>query len=156
MTETTNTETKKNTLDQIKKKREAAKAAVAMLAEAYPAVFDLENPKPLKIGIHNDLTEDAKISKTQMRKALSAYTRHYAYISCLVAGGHRVNLQGEVGAEVSAEEIAHAKEKVEAIDKIRSDRKKQQEHRKKQQVIRKEQDNRLGLKLEALVAKSTK
>jgi len=155
MTETTKIETKKSTPEQIRKKREAAKAAVAMLAEAYPGVFDIEQPKPLKIGIHNDLTVDAKISKTQMRKALSAYTRHYNYIACVAEGGLRVGLDGEVGAEVTAEEIEHAKSKVSEIDQARVDRKKQQENRKKHQARKKDKENRLEKKLEALINKST-
>lgn len=166
MTESIKKDIKKSTPEQIKKKREAAKAAVAMLADAYPGVFDLDQPKPLKIGIHHDLTEDSKISKTQMRKALSAYTRHYNYVACLASGGIRIDLTGAEGEAVTEEEMMHAKGRIEEIDQAKAakkkhfeDRKKFNEDRKKHQARKKEQvkqsENRLEKKLEALIAKST-
>ncbi|AJQ94389.1 activator of osmoprotectant transporter ProP [Gynuella sunshinyii YC6258] len=146
---------KKLTPEQRSKKREAAKVAVELLSEAYPEVFDLKNPRPLKIGIHESLAEDGKVSKTKIRRALSAYVRHYAYLSCLKEGAMRIDLDGSEVAPVSAEEAQHATEKVAEVEKIRQEKQQKYEQRKQAQVRRKEKEKRISQKLEALVAKST-
>lgn len=145
----------KMTREQAAKKRETAKAAVALLTDKYPEIFNLEDPKPLKIGIHQDLQADSGISKTQLRKALSAYTRHYNYIACLTKGGSRIDLKGENVAEVTVEEIQHASDKVAEIDKIKAERKEQQRVRKQRVIKQKDKEQRLASKLEALVTKKT-
>lgn len=155
-TQATETQAKKPlTKEQRQKKREAAKQAVDLLSQAYPKVFDLKEPKPLKIGIHEELAADGKVSKTKIRKALSAYVRHYNYIACLEEGVMRVDLKGEDIAPVTAEEAEHAKEKITAIEQAREERKQQFEARKKAQSRRKEKETRIKGKLDALVAKST-
>jgi ProP effector len=162
MTETTASRpesAKKITPEQRRKKREAAKAAVELLSEAYPEVFNLQEPKPLKVGIHEDLAADEKLSKTKIRLALSAYVRHYNYLSCLVEGAQRVDLKGQPVAAVTAEDQAHAREKMAAVEQAREERKQQAQQRKKSQQNRKkakeQKQNRMDQKLEALLAKST-
>lgn len=158
MTESTATRpepAKKITPEQRRKKREAAKAAVELLSEAYPQVFNLQEPKPLKVGIHEDLAADEKLSKTKIRLALSAYVRHYNYLSCLTEGSQRIDLLGQPVAAVTAEDEAHAREKMAEVEKAREQRKQQAQQRKQGQQRRKDKQNRIGQKLEALVAKST-
>lgn len=154
MTDTPKPAINKPTPEQIRKRREVAKAAVALLTDAFPGTFDMDNPKPLKVGIHHDLAAGGTLSKTQIRKALSAYTRHYNYLLCLAKGGVRVDLTGPTETAVKAEEMAHAQEQVDAVDKVRNDRKMQQDLRKKRKVQQVERDMRLSSKLEALVAKT--
>lgn len=154
MTDTPKPAIKKPTPDQIRKRREVAKAAVALLTDAHPDTFDMDNPKPLKVGIHHDLAAGGTLSKTQIRKALSAYTRHYNYLACLATGGVRFDLAGPTETSVKPEEMAHAQAKVDEVDKLRNDRKVQQELRKKRKVQQVERDTRLTSKLEALVAKT--
>ncbi len=139
------------------KNREAAKAAVELLSSNYPEVFNLKDPKPLKVGIHEELAADEKVSKTKIRRALSAYVRHYNYISCLVEGADRINLKGEVDGVVSADEAQHAKEKVDAIDKAKAEKRKEFAQKKKvQQQKVKQKEQRINNKLEQLIAKSGK
>lgn len=146
---------KKPTPEQRKKKREAAKAAVELLSQAYPQVFNLAEPKPLKIGIHDDLAAEEKLSKTKIRTALSAYVRHFNYLSCLVEGAQRVDLTGADVAPVTADEQAHAQEKIAEIEKNREQRKQQTKKRKEFKQRKHDKQNRIDKKLEALVAKST-
>lgn len=94
------------------KNRKANLAAMQLLLDAYPSVFNLEDAKPLKIGIHEALAEDGKLSKTKIRRALATYVRQTAYLKSLVAGAQRVNLAGEADGEVSADEAAHAQEEL--------------------------------------------
>ena len=154
MTDTLKPSVKKPTPEQIKKRREAAKTAVAVLTDAFPEIFDLDNAKPLKIGIHHDLAAGGVLSKTQIRKALSAYTRHYHYLSAVAKGGVRYDLKGVTEEAVKPEEMSHAQEQVDAIDKVRNERKAQHDVRKKRKAQQNERDARLSTKLEALLAKT--
>ncbi|WP_167855975.1 ProQ/FINO family protein [Natronospirillum operosum] len=107
------------------------RAAYDLLSSTYPHLFDLKAPKPLKIGIHVSLAEDGKLSKTKIRRALNFYVRQLAYIRAVSEGGKRYDLQGEAG-EVSAEDAAHAKARVEEIEARRAARRqeRQQQRRK--------------------------
>ncbi|MCH8550696.1 MAG: ProQ/FinO family protein [Natronospirillum sp.] len=107
------------------------KAAFALLSETYPDLFNLQAPKPLKIGIHVSLAEDGKLSKTKIRRALNFYVRQLAYIRAVAGGGKRFDLNGEAG-EVSAEDAEHAKKRVEDIEARRAARRqeRQQQRRK--------------------------
>lgn len=106
-----------------KKEYEANKKALEELCELYPEVFDLRNPKPLQIGIHNAIAEDGKLSKTRIRRALNLYVRMRRYIACLKEDAVRVTLGGETAGKVTAEEAIHAIEKLSEIDKKRAQRK---------------------------------
>ncbi len=134
------------------KNREANQAAVALLVENYPQAFNSEEPKPLKIGIQEDLVSDEKVSRSKIKRALATYVRNPRYLKSLVEGADRVDLQGESTGKVSAEEEQHAKAKLDEYKQRRVERQKEQ--RKAQRVAEKEQ--RLSSKLEQLVAKTNK
>ena len=129
------------------KAMQANREAMQMLFDAYPSIFSLEQAKPLKIGIHEDLAADGKLSKTKIRKALATYVRQIAYYQCLTEGASRVNLQGEATAEVTADDAKHATERLEQID---SKRKERQNQRKKHKV----KQQRISSKLSELVNKT--
>ena len=130
------------------KAREAAKAAMALLCEHYPEIFNLNEPKPLKIGIHQDLAADEKISKTKIRRGLSAYVRHHKYHACLIPGANRVGIDGQVTGQVTEDEASHAQEKLSAQKERFQQRKKQNQQRRRD----KEKSERINQKLEALMA----
>lgn len=109
------------------KNRKANLAAMQLLLDAYPEVFNLDNARPLKIGIHEALAEDGKLSKTKIRRALATYVRQTAYLKVLVEGADRVGLQGEAEGSVSADESSHAQEE---LGKRQARRKPQQNRRK--------------------------
>lgn len=128
------------------KAMEANREAMQNLINAYPEIFSLEIAKPLKIGIHEDLAGDGKMSKTKIRKALATYVRQIAYYKCLVQDADRVDLTGAPVSKVTEDEAAYATEKLAAIDA----------KRKQKQVARKKangQKNRIDSKLQALINK---
>ena len=120
-------ESKENSQQKLEAKRkkeyEANRKALDELYEFYPEVFSSSSPKPLQIGIHEAVAADGKLSKTRIRRALNLYVRMRRYIACLIEGAERVTLGGEVTGKVSAEEAAHAIEKLAEIDKKRAAKK---------------------------------
>ena len=73
------------------------------LAETYPACFDGENPRPLKLGIHRDLMA-AGFEKAAVKRALARYCNRPRYRKALRAGAIRIDLQGQPAGVVTAAE----------------------------------------------------
>lgn len=146
---------KKKTEAQRKKEFEANRKAMEELCELYPEAFNPRHPKPLKIGIHEDLAQDGKLSKTRIRRALNVYVRLRSYYACMTEGRDRVNIDGSANGSVTPEEAGHAKEKLDAIDKRRAERNKSKPAPKRKPKPNNKQvkDQRMQRKLEALVNK---
>mgnify|MGYP005992961923 CR=1 FL=1 len=94
-------------------KRITSKEIIAYLAEKFPACFSLEGKvKPLKVGVFQELAEqlkeDDKVSKTQLRQALRHYTSSWRYLKSIKAGSHRVNLAGEDAELIDQEQADFA------------------------------------------------
>ncbi|OEF24092.1 RNA chaperone ProQ [Vibrio rumoiensis] len=90
-----------------------SKEVIAYIAERFPQCFTLEGEaKPLKIGIFQDLaerlSEDEKVSKTQLRAALRQYTSSWRYLHGVKLGVTRVDLDGNASGELEAEHVEHA------------------------------------------------
>ncbi|WP_299003096.1 RNA chaperone ProQ [uncultured Shewanella sp.] len=88
-------------------------AILAYLYETFPLCFIAEGEtKPLKIGLFQDLAErlsdDSKVSKTQLRIALRRYTSSWRYLKCIKPGVQRVDLEGKECGELEQEHIEHA------------------------------------------------
>ena len=77
------------------------------LIEAYPACFDWEDPRPLKIGIHQDLVA-AGFEKAAIKRALARYCNRPLYRRALQAGAVRVDLQGQASGVVAEDEVPTA------------------------------------------------
>ncbi len=116
------TEAKKTTPER---KPHPNRVAFDELHELYPELFTLRAAKPLKIGIHKDLAEDGKLSKTRIRRALNFYVRQLAYLRAVAAGGERHGLTGPSG-EVTEKDQAHAQEQVKEIEEKRRARRAEQ------------------------------
>ena len=91
-----------------------SKEVIAYIAECFPKCFTLEGEaKPLKIGIFQDLaerlTDDPKVSKTQIRAALRQYTSSWRYLHGVKPGAVRVDLDGNSAGELEEEHVEHAK-----------------------------------------------
>lgn len=89
------------------------KEIIVYLAEKFPLCFTLEGEaKPLKIGLFQDLVEalqdDKRVSKTQLRQAIRAYTNNWRYLHGCKLGAQRVDLQGNPCGELDAEHVEHA------------------------------------------------
>ncbi|MDA9556089.1 RNA chaperone ProQ [Vibrio sp.] len=92
-----------------------SKEVIAYIAECFPKCFTVEGEaKPLKVGIFQDLaerlSEDSKVSKTQLRAALRQYTSSWRYLHGVKAGAIRVDLDGNPAGELEEEHVEHAKQ----------------------------------------------
>ncbi|WP_019003189.1 RNA chaperone ProQ [Succinimonas amylolytica] len=119
-------EEKSRRLESEARARKALKIAkvrsdVDFLCEHFPVSFVKEGredlaPRPLKIGIFNDLVEriaaiDPEFSKSRIRSALRVYTTRWSYLECVKAGADRIDLDGNTVDTVSEEHAAFAAEK---------------------------------------------
>ncbi|AJR08613.1 RNA chaperone ProQ [Photobacterium gaetbulicola] len=110
-----------------------SKEVIAYIAERFPKCFTVEGEaKPLKIGIFQDLaerlSEDPKVSKTQLRTALRQYTSSWRYLHGVKAGANRVDLDGNDCGVLEQEHVDHAKKALEESKaKVRARRKEQAE-----------------------------
>ncbi len=78
------------------------------LIETYPACFDGENPRPLKLGIHRDLMA-AGFEKAAVKRALARYCNRPRYRKALRAGAVRIDLQGQPAGVVTSAEAETAR-----------------------------------------------
>lgn len=79
----------------------------------WPALFDIDNPKPLKVGVFKDLTEDITargltVGMGALKATLAIYTRRIRYQKALAAGGARYDLNGQPCGEVTPEQQQNA------------------------------------------------
>ena len=96
------------------KPRPSFSEIVAPLTENWPELFDRDNRRPLKIGIIDELFATKKVSRTKLRKAMSAWCRHRKYQAVLAEGGPRYGLDGLPAGEVTSEQQEFAKPKKKA------------------------------------------
>ena len=82
--------------------------ALPPLAEAYPACFDWENPRPLKINIHRDWMT-AGHYRIAVQRALGRYGQADRYRKALQTGASRIDLQGQPAGVVTEKEATHAR-----------------------------------------------
>ncbi len=84
------------------------------LISEYPACFSKERPKPLKIGIDEDIKKalPPEASKILAKRALTHYTSRKEYIRALVVFPYRYDLSGKETGEVSESEKKQAQEKI--------------------------------------------
>ncbi|MCC7221465.1 MAG: hypothetical protein IT490_12145 [Candidatus Contendobacter sp.] len=93
-----------------------ANPIVDRLDEAFPDCFNRLAPKPLKIGIGQEVLALAgvhpllaEVTRTQLRLALKLYTRRFAYRKALAVGGPRYGLDGQPDGEVAPDQQEFAK-----------------------------------------------
>jgi ProP effector len=94
-------------------KTKLANAAIALLAERFPAAFTLfdQHRKPLKIGVHHDIAAAAPglLSLRRRRIALHRYTHSLGYLGNLRAGVERIDLNGQPAGVIGEEEAEAAR-----------------------------------------------
>lgn len=77
------------------------------LVDVYPNTFDLENPIPLALGIHKQLTEGFKPGCAY--RLVGGYTKRRKYLKALASpDSYRINLDGSIASPVSEEHTEHA------------------------------------------------
>ncbi|HCL5065772.1 TPA: ProQ/FinO family protein [Salmonella enterica] len=79
----------------------------------WPELFDLDNPKPLRVGVLDDLMQDISarnltIGAGVLKAAIASYTRRIRYQKALAAGGDRYDLNGQPCGEVTPEQQQEA------------------------------------------------
>lgn len=81
------------------------------LCAAFPACFSRSAPKPLKIGLGEEVLALAGVhpaladlTRTQIRRALKVYTGSPAYRKGLARGGPRYGLDGQPAGEITPEQ----------------------------------------------------
>ncbi|ECC3466263.1 proQ/FINO family protein [Salmonella enterica subsp. enterica] len=79
----------------------------------WPALFNLDNPKPLRVGVLDDLMQDINarnltIGAGVLKAAIASYTRRIRYQKALAAGGARYDLNGEPCGEITPEQQQEA------------------------------------------------
>ncbi|HAF4710773.1 TPA: proQ/FINO family protein [Salmonella enterica] len=90
----------------------------------WPELFDLENPKPLKTGVLNDIQRDIAarnltIGAGVLKSAIAGYTRRIRYKKAIAAGGARYDLNGQPCGEVTPEQQQEA---ADDINRAKGDR----------------------------------
>ncbi|ECI8024613.1 hypothetical protein E2G82_10325 [Salmonella enterica subsp. enterica serovar Ramatgan] len=75
----------------------------------WPELFDLDNPKPLKVGVLDDIqrdiaARDLTIGAGVLKAAIASYTRRIRYKKALAAGGARYDLNGQPCGEITPEQ----------------------------------------------------
>ena len=86
------------------------------LVEAFPECLSRLAPKPLKIGIREEVIALAgvhpalmDVSRIQLRRTMVFYTRRLPYRQAVAAGGPRYGLDGQPTGEVTPDQQAFAK-----------------------------------------------
>ncbi|HKM16507.1 MAG TPA: ProQ/FinO family protein [Marinospirillum sp.] len=121
----------------------------------YSSAFILSQPKPLKVGIHDDLlaAEGGELKKIQ--RALAGYVKLPRYLHCLKAGAVRLDLQGQPAGSVTQQEADFAQAQLQKLaqnNKQREAQKKQQQAKQEERLI----TDRLQNKLSALMQLNTR
>lgn len=109
----------------------STKEVIAYLAEKFPLCFSVSGEaKALKIGIFQDVAEalagDEKVSKTNLRHAIRAYTNSWRYLHACQPNAVRVGLQGEEAGVVDEAQAQHAAEALAASKAVVAERKAQE------------------------------
>ncbi|HEA0302429.1 TPA: ProQ/FinO family protein [Salmonella enterica] len=90
----------------------------------WPELFNLDNPKPLKIGVLDDIQRDIAarsltIGAGVLKAAIASYTRRIRYKRAIAAGGSRYDLNGQPSGEITPEQQQTA---ADDINKTKGDR----------------------------------
>ncbi|MCQ6878391.1 ProQ/FinO family protein [Escherichia coli] len=95
------------------KRQRKNRRRVNRLIELWPELFSRKTPKPLKVGIFDDLIQDIaargiSLGQGTLRATLARYVQTPRYYRALVAGGARYDLKGQPCGEVTPLQQTHA------------------------------------------------
>lgn len=101
-----------------------ARLMIKTLQENYPVFRDYS---PLAIGIDKQLlTRQPELDRKVLRIALGMHTRSLGYLKTMEKATHRLDLDGNSGAEISPEHRTHAREILRERSKKETERRKAQ------------------------------
>lgn len=89
------------------------KLAFRKLEESFPNIFHLKKPRPLCVGIREQLIKlkDKKISNNTVRLGLYFYCNSYQYLPVIIEGADRIDINGNKSGFVTKDEEIIAAEK---------------------------------------------
>lgn len=86
--------------------------SLEVLVKRFPLAFNLNDRKPLKICIYQDIlaafADDSSVSNNALKKALRYYVTGRGYLLAMVNSTVRIDLEGNVAGEISPEDRLHA------------------------------------------------
>ena len=88
------------------------------LAKHFPKCFNLNSPRPLKIGIHFDIRAELEgqgYSFRKIRQAVTYYCQRPAYMKTLVVGAERIDHRGEPAGTITEKEVEIAKAQIKVL-----------------------------------------
>ena len=110
------------------KRQRKNRKRINRLMELWPELFNREKPKPLKVGITDDLIQDIAIRELAfgagaLRAAVASYVQSPRYYRALMAGGARYDLKGQPCGEVTPQEQKEAETRLMVLNDRRKARK---------------------------------
>ncbi|HBN0638637.1 TPA: proQ/FINO family protein [Escherichia coli] len=110
------------------KRQRKNRKRINRLVELWPELFSREKPKPLKVGIFDDLIQDITIRELAsgagaLRAAVASYVQSPRYYRALMAGGARYDLKGQPCGEVTPQEQKEAETRLMVLNDRRKARK---------------------------------
>lgn len=109
------------------KRQRKNRRRVNRLIELWPDLFNREAPKPLKVGVFDDLMRDIAargltFGPGALRATLASYAQSPRYYRALIAGGARYDLKGQPCGEVTPQEQQEAETRLMALNEKRKRR----------------------------------
>lgn len=103
--------------DRQQKQRECR----ALLEGFWPDTFSYSRPRPLKLGIFEELVADAArrglpFDAAVLKAAIKAYVCRYAYQRAMSTHSARIGLDGQPAGEVSPEQREYSRLQIQRID----------------------------------------
>lgn len=82
--------------------------ALRLIRERWPEAFRVAAPRPLKVGIHNEMKQTGEFPLSTIKKALKLFTQQDRYLSSIKEGRNRVDLNGKAAGKVKLKEAVSA------------------------------------------------
>ncbi|WP_105461948.1 ProQ/FINO family protein [Escherichia coli] len=106
------------------KRQRKNRRRVNRLTELWPDLFSREAPKPLKVGIFDDLMQDLAVrglafGPGALRATLASYAQSPRYYRALMAGGARYDLKGQPCGDVTPQEQQDAETRLMMLNEKR-------------------------------------
>ena len=120
------------------------KETVECLISRWPNTFNWNNPKPLKIGIRDEIlaSTDSEDEKKCLLSALNTYFRRIKYVTSQINHTHRYDLNGNENELITDKEKEYAVQGLINFNKKKKtkieNRKKHEEEKKKADLKKKE------------------
>ncbi|WP_252179613.1 ProQ/FinO family protein [Endozoicomonas sp. 4G] len=82
--------------------------ALRLIRERWPEAFRVASPRPLKVGIHNEMKQTGEFPVSTIKKALKLFTQQDRYLSSIKEGRNRIDLNGKPAGKVKLKEAVNA------------------------------------------------